>query len=167
MFRSLVFALFLPFGALAQSTVPADVHSVASGGYWEADGESGIYRVVVVNSGFEHVTSQVFVEWVRGPKSGETAPVVVVSLEPALPFGRSVASVDVSLRPIGKGEVRIAVDGVISVLPNTRVRAVLVATQPGHVAAMTANRSLNPGTHQPVPLRGLCCVPISSDVALK
>ncbi len=106
---------------------------MVSGGYWESGTDSGIYRVVVVNSGFEHVTSRVFVEWVRGPKSDESSPAIVAALEPALPFGHGIASLDVSLTPLAKGKVRIVVSGVISAEPSKKVRVVLLAKQPSRV----------------------------------
>jgi hypothetical protein len=149
MLRTLFLMLLLPFSAFAQSPVPSDVYSVASGGYWEAAGESGTYRVLVVNSGFEHVTSRVFVEWVRGPKPGESTPTVVASVEPELPFGRGIASLNATLQPQLKGKVHIVVSGVISAQPDKKVRAVLVATHPSLVTAVKANLSLNRDGKEP------------------
>ncbi|RJG04729.1 hypothetical protein D3870_00685 [Noviherbaspirillum cavernae] len=143
MFRAILLLLFLPLGAFAQSYLTPEVESVASGGYWENGNDSGRYRVIVVNSGFEHVTSRIIVEWLRDPKATDSAPVVVASIEPKLPFGDGVASLRVTLTPIGKGKVRIVASGVVSANPARKVRAVLVATQPGRITAMTANRSID------------------------
>ena len=133
MFRAILLLLLLPLSALSQTRVPPEVDSVVSGGYWESGSDSGQYRVVVVNSGFEHVTSRIIVEWLRGPASTGTAPEVVASVEPKLPFGAGVASLGVTLTPAGKGKVRIVASGVVAADPSQKVRAVLTATQPGVV----------------------------------
>jgi hypothetical protein len=126
-------ALFASHCALAQSGVSASVHSVISGGYWQSGAQSGSYRVVLVNSGFEHVATQVFIEWVREPNSQAQDPVVVSSVEPKLPFGQGMASLDATLRPLANGKVKIVLTGVISVQPSQRVRASFTATTPGIV----------------------------------
>jgi hypothetical protein len=133
MFRRALITAVLPLTAAAQGTVSPDVDSVASGGYWEHQGSSGRYRVVVVNSGFEHVTSRVRVEWVRDARSSSVGSDVVASAEPELPFGKNMASLGATLKPVGKGRVRITVTGVMSHEPLKKVKAVLVATHPGQV----------------------------------
>ena len=74
MFRRALITASLPLSALAQGGVAPDVESVISGGYWEDGAQSGRYRVVLVNSGFEHVTSRLRVEWVREPRSANASP---------------------------------------------------------------------------------------------
>ncbi len=134
MWRLFALALLSPLCALAGTDVPPSVLSVRSGGYWEAAGESGVYRVVVVNAGFEHVTSRVFVEWLRGPRSGDESPVIVAVVEPDLPFGREVASLDVELQPLSRGRTRVIIRGVVAAQPKRNVRAVFVATNPGQIS---------------------------------
>ena len=68
---------------------------------------------------------------------------VVASSEPRLPFGQEVASLGARLTPAGKGRVRITVTGQLSHEPGKRVKAVLIATKPGQVLAVTANKSVN------------------------
>lgn len=41
----------------------ADVAFVSTGGAWAKGDRTGAVRVVVVNGGFEHVTSRVFLQW--------------------------------------------------------------------------------------------------------
>lgn len=135
MFRSALLTLLLaPVISVAQVAVPANVESVTSGGYWENDGASGRYRIVVVNSGFDAVTSRLFVQWIRDPKSLGSEPEVVASHEAMFPFGESLASFSARLKPEGRGRARITVEGVVSREPRKKVRAVLVVTSPGHVA---------------------------------
>jgi hypothetical protein len=114
-----------------QSEVPAVVHSVVSGGYWQSEHASGNYRIVLVNTGFEHVTTRVFVEWVAGPANSATSPSILSSVEPKLPFGQNLASLDATLTPLSTGKVRIVLSGVVSAEPSRKVRAVFVATNPG------------------------------------
>ena len=130
--KTTVTALMLLLAAAnvgAESGVPAAVHSVTSGGYWEAEGRQGTYRVVVLNSGYEHVTSRVLVEWLQEPTRNEVAK-VVSSVEPSLSFGNGVASLSVSLSPLATGQVQIAVSGAVSTDPTRNVTAVLLAFQP-------------------------------------
>ena len=129
-------SLALLFSAASSaSVVPADVSNIVSGGYWTSGDESGTYRVVIVSGGFEHVTSRAFVEWIADPKSEQDEPKVVAVVEPDLPFGEGLARFDATLEPIAPGKARIVLSGVISVAPDQKVRAVLIATSPGHVTS--------------------------------
>ena len=134
--------LLLPVWAVAQSNVPPSVHAVLSGGYWQSGIEAGTYRVVVINTGWEHVTSRVFIEWVREPSGRDNLPVVVSSVEPELSFGQETASLNVTLKPLAKGKVQVVLVGVVSAQPSRKVKAVLVVTAPGRVATMAANPSI-------------------------
>jgi hypothetical protein len=52
--------------ALAQPvapTVPAEVVEVVSGGSWASGSSRGNYRAVIESSGFEHVSSILWLEW--------------------------------------------------------------------------------------------------------
>src|SRR4051812_8088554 len=86
----------MPTGA---AHVPADVTSVESGGQWSSHGINGSYRVIVVNGGFEHVISHVFIEWISDPTISAPQPAVIASVEPALPFGQGDASLEARLEP--------------------------------------------------------------------
>jgi hypothetical protein len=143
MFRRALITFLLPLSVFAQGSVAPDVESVISGGYWEDGAQSGRYRVVLVNSGYEHVTSRLRVEWVQDPQSAGASPEIVASSEPRLPFGQEVASMGARLTPVGKGRVRIMVTGVLSHETGKKFSAVLIATKPGHVAAVAANKSAN------------------------
>lgn len=70
-------------GALNAGTVtplvePA-IESVVTGGFWQQGDVSGRYRVVVRNSGFEQIRSEVFLEWIRDG-SGEAGPSLLYSV---------------------------------------------------------------------------------------
>jgi hypothetical protein len=65
--------------ALSQSgpaTPDPDIVVVVTGWGWERDGERGTYRIVVRNSGFEHVSSQVTADWITEPRSPNDSPKV-------------------------------------------------------------------------------------------
>jgi hypothetical protein len=125
--------MLLLAGSAHGSAVQPEVSGVVSGGYWSSKGQSGTYRVVIVNSGFEHVVSQVFIEWVADPTSEQDGPKVVATVEPKLPF-EGVASLQAALKPVATGKAQIILSGVVSALPTQEVHAVLTATSPGQVA---------------------------------
>jgi len=61
-------------------TLPMDLSSVATGGYWEEAARSGVLRVIVVNRGWEQVSSLVFLEWLEervGEPSSRVAQIPV------------------------------------------------------------------------------------------
>jgi len=74
--------------AFAQPTVPAQVTSVVTGGHWQRGAESGWYRAVIVQDGWEHLWSRLFVEWIAEPKSRDEDQKVIARVEPTLPFAQ-------------------------------------------------------------------------------
>jgi hypothetical protein len=88
MYRELaaLIALSLPALAVAQPAIPPQVTSVVSGGHWQRDAESGTYRAVIVQDGWEHVWSRLFIEWVSEAKLRDEAQKVIARVEPVLPF---------------------------------------------------------------------------------
>ena len=50
-------------GANAVVTLPSQVETVVSGGYWERDGKEGSYRVIILLEGWEHLSNRVFLQW--------------------------------------------------------------------------------------------------------
>jgi len=128
--------------ALAQSGVPPEVSSVVSAGYWQANGQSGTYRVVVTSQGWEHVTSRVLVEWLAEAKELGQSPTVLSVVEPPLPFGQSVAALTAKLKPISSGCAELSISGVISAEPSQKVSATLIATEPGRIERKAANPSI-------------------------
>ncbi|MBX4860409.1 hypothetical protein HJA86_10565 [Rhizobium bangladeshense] len=58
------FFLLIPNTALAETLVHPSVGAVVEGGYWHENGVGdGRFRIVVVDQGFEHVSSRVVAEW--------------------------------------------------------------------------------------------------------
>jgi hypothetical protein len=65
--------LFLFSGSLLYTqspTILVDVFEVKSFGHWEEGESYGHYRIKIVNQGFEHVASTVYLEWIRIEKEG-------------------------------------------------------------------------------------------------
>jgi hypothetical protein len=61
--------------ARAQRPTPIspDIETVASGGYWERDQETrGHFRAVISTGGFEHIISDLTVEWIAEPTASDT-----------------------------------------------------------------------------------------------
>ena len=46
-------------------SIPPTVSSVVTGGYWEEGEHYGVVRIVIVQEGFEEITSRVFLEWLQ------------------------------------------------------------------------------------------------------
>ena len=51
--------------------VPTQVTTVATGGEWTSARSAGTLRVILVNQGFEHVHSKLWLEWLIVGKRGE------------------------------------------------------------------------------------------------
>lgn len=93
MIRALLLVALLVSSAMAQEPrVPRDVVGVSTLGYWQTASQSGTYRVVVTQNGWEHVWSQVFVQWLPEPKSRDAAepPITVAELLPPVAQGTFV-----------------------------------------------------------------------------
>ena len=124
-------ALLVGLSAVAQPEVPSSVRTVASAGYWKASGRTGTYRLLVVNEGFEHVSSRLFIQWVAEPTSRESEPTVISVVEAKLPNEQQPTSFDASLRSVAVGRVEVALSGVATHEPKLKVQAIFVATEPG------------------------------------
>ena len=54
------------------ATMPGAVEDVRIGGTWQADGKSGVHRIVIARSGGNAVTARLFIQWVAYGDTGET-----------------------------------------------------------------------------------------------
>ena len=67
-------------GLAAAQQVPSLETSIAyvtTGGGWSADSSSGQYRVIVRSGGFEHIVSELFIQWLRDPRDSRDSATVV------------------------------------------------------------------------------------------
>ncbi len=46
-------------------TLSANVHAVVSGGYWSHGGREGFFRTVVMAGGVEHVSHELYLQWLQ------------------------------------------------------------------------------------------------------
>lgn len=58
------------------ATIDPTVDSVVSGGYWIDGADRGTYRVVVRSGGFDHIVSDVTIEWLSDPRDEDEEPSV-------------------------------------------------------------------------------------------
>ena len=75
--RILVLLCILPQAAFSQETtaLPADIETVVSGGDWESGAEArGHFRAVIATGGFEHIISDLTVEWIADPTDSDQPP---------------------------------------------------------------------------------------------
>jgi hypothetical protein len=77
--------LALLFGTVAQSAwgqdslvVDPSITDIVSGGHWAAAGQEGYYRIIIRTGGYEHVNSELTVEWLAERR--DAGPIVVRSL---------------------------------------------------------------------------------------
>lgn len=139
---AILFVSLATVPAFAQRDVPLSVTSVATSGYWEANGQSGRYRVVITEEGWEHVTNRLFVEWITEPRSKDQPPMLISTVEPDLPFGQSVAAFSATTKKLLPGCLKISLTGVVSADPSSKVSGALIATAPGQVLQIAANSAL-------------------------
>jgi hypothetical protein len=66
-------------GAQTSVAVSPEVESVVTGGSWSSGVAQGTFRAVVTSDGFEHVVSQLQIDWISGPKSPNDESHVVSS----------------------------------------------------------------------------------------
>ena len=106
----LAFSSFV--AAAAQDRAPnvsPTIVQVVSGGYWEAGPQHGIYRAIVENQGFEHVSSRLWLEWVAEPDDTQAAHQVVGRVEVAeISRGSWSAHVEPAQPPFAQGVLRVA-----------------------------------------------------------
>ena len=112
--RVIVLALLVPFGGLVSQesgAIDPAVAAVVSGGSWTSSSSSGQYRVVVRTGGFEHVGSQLAVDWIRDPRSeGDTVLVAAHAVVTEITEG--IYSLDVPHLDCRSEKCQVAVTGV-------------------------------------------------------
>ena len=76
-----VIVALVAVGAHAQSpaVVPPNVEAVVSGGVWNAKELKGTYRAVVLTGGFEHVSSQLQIDWIADTEGNDKPSRVIAS----------------------------------------------------------------------------------------
>lgn len=133
MIRTLLLAALLVSSAMAQEPrIPRDVVGVSTIGYWQTASQSGTYRVVVTQNGWEHVWSQVFIQWLPEPKSRDAAepPITVAELLPPVAQGAFV--LEASAKHGRKNEVLVTVQATSNMeLQSKPLRFVFSAREPG------------------------------------
>lgn len=58
------------------ATIDPSVDSVVSGGYWTDGADRGTYRVIVRSGGFDHIISEIMIEWLAAPQDEDEQPSV-------------------------------------------------------------------------------------------
>ena len=139
--RHIVLLLLLAPYAVAQPVVPASIESVVSGGYWETPENHGRYRVLVVNEGFEHVISKVYVQWVAEATSPATSPAVVATKQIQPLFSGAPVSLTAEITPQGNNRAQITLHGVNSVTQEPVSTSITVGA-PGQVTVAAPNQRL-------------------------
>jgi hypothetical protein len=113
--------------------VDPNVVAVVSGGYWQSNGSSGFYRVIVRNSGFDHVSSQAVAEWVAEPREASSVLRVIRTHEFVAP---GFYSLDPPTLERYEGRVRVRLQGVFTHEPERRLKCSYDLLPDGDVKAV-------------------------------
>ncbi len=68
---AIITACLLPLSSIAEENdakwkaLDPALETVVSGGFWERKGADGVFRVLVIAQGWEHVGTRVLLQWVR------------------------------------------------------------------------------------------------------
>ncbi len=130
-FMSAILLSLTSFGA--QAPLPAvdpQVVSVASGGFWDIDGIRGIYRIVVSDFGFDHVSSQVVVQRISEPVGYAVEPVVFSQEVLVEPFAYNFDPP--KLEPSSKG-LKVTLSGVLAHDVKAKISCIFQLLQDGSV----------------------------------
>jgi hypothetical protein len=65
--------------------VSTAIEHVVTAGYWKVDDRDGVYRAIVVNSGWEHVTSRLIVQWLESEPDSQDVVVRTSLPVPTIP----------------------------------------------------------------------------------
>jgi hypothetical protein len=114
------------------AAIPPEVRQVTSAGRWRTpDGNAGLYRVIALRVGDEHVVDRLYVQWVRDDRTADlpqvVATVAVNEVNDAGPFTFTYI-----LNSERLTRLRIRVDAHNS-YTGERTSFVLFATTPGSV----------------------------------
>jgi len=124
----------VPVSAASPVVDPA-ISFVVTGGYWKHVSLDGAYRIVVRQTGHEHVSSQVTAEWVAGP-SGESAQATILrSIE--LVASGFFSFGEPRLLRIADG-VRVSLRGVYTHDPDRKVTCVFELSSEGQKRTIKA-----------------------------
>jgi hypothetical protein len=142
MIRSLLLIFLLVSSATAEEPrLPREVVGVTTLGYWQTASQSGTYRVVVTQNGWEHVWSQVFVQWLPEPKSRDAAepPITVAELLPPVAQGAFV--LEASSKHGRKNEILVTIQATSNMEPQAKpLRFVFSAREPGVIKLLPSAR---------------------------
>ncbi len=142
MIRSLLLFSLLVSSAIAQEPVVSrDVVSVSTLGYWQTASQSGTYRVVVTQNGWEHAWSQVFVQWMPEPKSPDAAEPNLTVAELLPPLAQGAFVLDASAKRGRKNEVLVTVRATSNMEPGARpLSFVFSAREPGVIEVVPPSK---------------------------
>lgn len=124
--------------ALASDTVgvPADVSTVQTGGVWSESDKEGNYRVIIINHGFDHIVSKLYLQWLE-QKPEEVVPQVLTTAVFAAFNEMPVYNLDIAEWNPQKNRLRVELTAYNS-YSGTKCRFIVEAMAPG--AATLINR---------------------------
>jgi len=112
--------LAVPAEEVPDFQIPTDVAFVVSGGYWTRGPLHGTYRLIVRNSGYEHVSSELVAEWIEDA-NGEDGPRM---LDARRLIQRGSYSFEAPTIEVRGESLRVTLNGVVTHSPDRKVRCV-------------------------------------------
>jgi hypothetical protein len=123
-------AMMVGIASGSATTLGSDVTNVVMGGRWYDKPLSGAYRVIVRTDGWEHVSSEVTVEWISDRLSDQIGPRVVHS---AILVGGGFFSLGAPKLTVQLNSVRVALSGSMTHSYNSEVHCVFELKPTGKV----------------------------------
>lgn len=124
------------------AAIPSEVREVRVAGHWRAGHDYGLYRVIVLRVGEDHVADRLFVQWVRDAADDDRSRIVatlaVREINDAGPF-----TFTYTLKPEATTRLRITVNA-HHTYSGGRRQFVLFATTPGTVTAKPKPSPMRP-----------------------
>ena len=89
-------------GAVAETQADTSAARVVQGGSWTGGAATGVYRIVVEEVGFEHVSCRVRIQWIASAASGRPAKLVAE---------QTYAEISTTFWSCGQGKQSVVVAG--------------------------------------------------------
>jgi hypothetical protein len=127
----------------AAASLPAEVRDVKSAGRWRTTNAAGVYRVIVMRAGYDHVVDRLYIQWVRNG-SADGPPLVVATVSVSGVNDAGPFTFSHTLQPEATNRLRITVTATHAYTANRR-QFVFIAAAPNVYAERPSPPAMSPG----------------------
>jgi len=64
------------FGQNIVTEIDPGIYYVVTGGHWESNDMTGQYRIIIYNRGWEHISSEIFIQWLSADQTKQEIGVI-------------------------------------------------------------------------------------------